>query len=311
MSLANKSGKIWFDGKLVAWADANVHVLSHALHYGTSIFEGIRCYETADGPAIFRLPEHVDRMFMSARILGMDVPFSPQELRAAVCETVRANKLKSAYIRPLLFYGANSLGISAANNPVHCAIAAWDWGAYLGEAGLKNGIRVKTSSFARHHVNAVMCRGKIGGHYVNSVMSNAEVTRHGYDEALLLDVNGFVAEGAGENLFMARRGVLHTPELTSVLEGITRDTALALAADLGIPTKESRITRDALYCADEAFFTGTAAEVTPIRSLDDRDIGDGKRGKITAAIQGAFFDAALGRGKRSGEWLTPVAAGAQ
>ena len=285
-----------------------MHVLSHGLHYGTSIFEGVRCYQTDSGPAIFRLNDHTKRLFESAHILGMAIPFSPAEISAAQCEAVSANNLQSGYIRPLAFYGAHALGIAANINPVHVVVAAWSWGTYLGEEALEAGISVKTSSFTRHHVNTVMCRGKIGGHYVNSVMAHAEVVKHGYQEALLLDVNGFVAEGAGENLFVVRRGVLYTPSLTSVLEGITRDSIFSLAADAGIEVCESQITRDMLYCADEAFFTGTAAEVTPINSVDDRRIGDGKRGPITTVLQKAFFDTVQGRGMRSDAWLTPVAA---
>ena len=308
MSLANKKGYILFDGKLVDWADATVHVLSHGLHYGTSIFEGVRCYKTDDGSAIFRLAEHTNRLFQSAHILCMTIPFSPQDISAAQCQAITANKLDAGYIRPIAFYGANSLGISAKDNPVHVAVAAWSWGAYLGEESLKNGIRIKTSSFSRLHVNSNMCRAKVGGHYVNSVLANDEVTRHGYDEALLLDINGLVAEGAGENLFMVRRGVIYTPMLTSALGGITRDSIFTLAADLDMEVRETQITRDDLYCADEAFFTGTAVEVTPICEVDDRTIGDGKPGKITAALQQSFFDTVQGRGARSAEWLTPVSA---
>lgn len=308
MSLANKKGHIWFDGKMVNWEDATVHVLSHALHYGTSIFEGVRCYKTGDGPALFRLAEHTRRLFHSAHIIGMQIPFSPGEISAAQCQAILANNLDAGYVRPLAFYGANSLGISAKDNPVHVAVAAWEWGAYLGEESLTKGIRVKTSSFSRLHVNANMCRAKVGGHYVNSVLANDEVTRNGYDEALLLDINGLVAEGAGENIFMVRGGVIYTPILTSALGGITRDAIFTLAADLGLEVRETQITRDDLYCADEAFFAGTAVEITPIREIDDRRIGDGRRGQLTTALQRSFFDTVKGRGKRSPEWLTPAAA---
>lgn len=305
-SLSNKKGVIWFDGALVPWADAKVHVLSHGLHYGTSIFEGVRCYAAAQGPAVFRLQAHTERFLQSAHILGMRVPFDACALASAQLEVVAKNELSSGYIRPVAFYGANSLGIAATSNPVHVAIAAWDWGTYLGEEGLNKGIRVKVSSFTRLHVNASMCRAKVGGHYVNSVLAHDEAARDGYDEALLLDANGLVAEGAGENLFVVRRGRLWTPELTSVLEGITRDSVMTLAEDLGLVVEERSITRDALYCADEAFFTGTAAEVTPIREVDNRPIGNGRRGPVTEAIQKAFFEAVGGRGARSDDWLSYV-----
>ena len=306
MSLSQKEGFIWYDGELKPWRDATTHVLSHSLHYGTSIFEGVRCYQTKDGPAIFRLREHTERLFDSAHIIGMTIPFSKDDVSAAQCKAVRANNLDSCYLRPLAFYGADSLGLGASNNRVHVIVAAWTWGTYLGEEGLKNGIRIKTSSFARMHVNSNMCLAKIGGHYINSAMAHAEVARNGYDEALLLDTQGMVAEGAGENIFIVRRGKIYTPPLASVLEGITRNSVSVLAADLGYEVVERGFTRDALYCADEAFFTGTAAEVTPIREVDDRRIGDGGRGPVTAAIQQAFFDAVCGKHPRSKEWLTPV-----
>lgn len=308
MSLSKKDGYIWRDGELTRWADATTHVLSHGLHYGTSIFEGVRCYQTDNGAAIFRLQDHTNRFFDSAHIIGMKIPFSRDDINAAQCEAVRANNLNAAYIRPLAFYGADSLGLGAADNRVHVVVAAWTWGAYLGEDGLKNGIRVKTSSFARMHVNSNMCLAKVGGHYINSVMAHAEVARNGYDEALMLDTTGMVAEGPGENLFLVRRGKLYTPPLASVLDGITRNTVFTLANDLGYDVVERGITRDALYCADEAFFTGTAAEVTPIREVDDRQIGDGGRGPVTTAVQQAFFDAAHGKHRRSAEWLTFVGA---
>lgn len=307
MSLAEKNGKLWFDGTLVPWQNATVHVLSHGLHYGTSVFEGVRCYQTDSGTAIFRLKEHTERLLQSAHIIGMKIPFTAAVLEKAQCEVVEENSLSSGYIRPLAFYGAHTLGIAATDNPVHVAIAAWEWGSYLGDEGLQNGIRVKTSSFTRLHINANMCRAKVGGHYVNSVLANSEAVTDGYDEALLLDAQGLVAEGAGENLFIVRRGIIYTPALTSVLEGITRETVITLAYDLGYEVRERNITRDAVYCADEAFFTGTAAEVTPIREVDNRQIGNGKRGTITAALQKAFFDAVAGKGRHSAEWLTPTA----
>ena len=308
MSLADRDGYIWYDGQLVPWREATVHVLAHGLHYGTSVFEGVRCYETDDGPAIFRLPEHSKRLLDSAHIIGMKIPHTQAELSAAQCEVVRANQLSSCYIRPLAFYGADQLGIAAETNPVHVIVAAWPWGTYLGKESLEKGIRVKISSFSRLHVNANMCLAKAGGHYLNSVLAHTEVARDGYDEALLLDVNGLLAEGAGENLFIVRRGILYTPELTSVLEGITRDTVMRLARDMGHEIVERPLTRDALYCADEAFFTGTAAEVTPIREVDNRRIGDGKRGPITTAIQKAFFEAVRGNSVHAKDWLTPVMA---
>ncbi len=304
--MAGREGKIWFDGRLTEWGAAQIHVLSHGLHYGTGVFEGVRCYDGEGGPAIFRLREHTERFFQSAAILGMRIPFSREEIAEAQREVVRANSLQSCYIRPLAFYGADSLGLSVGKNPVRVAVAAWPWGAYLGEEGLQKGIRIKTSSFTRHHVNAVMCLAKGCGHYVNSVMAHAEALRDGYDEALLLDADGLVAEGPGENLFVVRRGELQTPDMTSQLEGITRDAVIQLARDIGMQTRERRMTRDAIYTAEEAFFTGTAAEVTPIRELDGIVIGEGKRGPATAKLQEAFFDAVRGKGKRAKEWLTPV-----
>lgn len=309
MSLAEKTDqKIWFDSALVPWQEATVHVLSHGLHYGTSIFEGLRCYATEQGAAIFRLREHTERLLHSAHIIGMRIPYSLEALQEAHLQVVAANALTSCYIRPLAFYGAKTLGIYAQDNPVHVAIAAWEWGTYLGEEGLAKGIRVKTSSFTRMHINANMCRAKVGGNYINSVMAHSEVAQDGYEEALLLDASGLVAEGAGENLFIVRRGKIYTPMLTSALDGITRDTVLTLAQDLGYEVLERSITRDALYCADEAFFTGTAAEVTPIREVDNRQIGSGTRGPVTAALQQAFFQLVQGKGKHSAAWLTPVPA---
>ena len=305
-SISDKDGLIWYDGEFVPWRDAKIHVLSHSLHYGLSVFEGVRCYQTPQGAAIFRLAEHTKRLFQSAHIMGMALPFSQDEINQAQIDAVRKNNLSFCYIRPLAFYGAHALSIHANGNPVHIIVAAWPWGAYLGEEGLKNGIRVKTSSYVRHHVNAAMCRAKVSGHYANSILSHTEAADHGYDEALLLDVDGLVAEGAGENLFIVQDGRLYTPELTSVLGGITRASVMTLAADLGYEVSEKRLTRDAVYCADEAFFTGTAAEVTPIRELDGRMIGGGQRGPITEALQTAFFDCVGGKHPRSSEWLTPV-----
>lgn len=306
MSISDRDGKIWFDGKMTDWRAATTHVLSHSLHYGMSVFEGVRCYAANGGTAIFRLRDHTRRLFQSAHIIGMTIPFSPEEIDEAQIAVVRENGGDSCYIRPLVFYGAHSLGLAATDNPVRVAIAAWPWGTYLGDDGIKNGIRVKTSSFSRHHVNAVMCRAKAGGHYINSIMAHAEAVRDGYDEALLLDVNGFVAEGAGENLFIVCDGKIYTPELTSVLAGITRDSVIRLAAAAGYEVRETRITRDAVYCADEAFFTGTAAEVTPIRELDGRQIGGGGRGELTEMLQQAFFDCVAGRRADFASWLTPV-----
>ncbi|MGU9951676.1 MAG: branched-chain amino acid transaminase [Gammaproteobacteria bacterium WSBS_2016_MAG_OTU1] len=306
MSISDRDGSIWFDGKMVPWREATTHVLSHSLHYGMSIFEGVRCYETNNGPAIFRLSDHTRRFFESAHILSMKLPFSQDDLNQAQIDVVRENQYDSCYIRPLAFYGANSLGLAATNNPVHIIIAAWPWGTYLGNEGILNGIRVKTSSFTRHHVNAAMCRGKVGGYYVNSIMAHAEAAADGYDEALLLDVNGLVAEGAGENLFIVHRGRILTPELTSVLSGITRESVIQIARDMGLSVEEKRITRDAVYCADEAFFTGTAAEVTPIRELDNRTIGNGGRGEITQKLQTAFFDAVKGKLPGYESWLTAI-----
>ena len=306
MSISDRDGTIWFDGKMVPWRAATTHVLTHSLHYGMSIFEGVRCYANDNGRAIFRLHDHTRRFFQSAHIIGMTIPFSLDDINAAQIAAVRDNHYDSCYIRPLAFYGANSLGLSAADNPVHVIVAAWPWGAYLGDDGIQNGIRVKTSSFVRPHVNSMMCRAKAGGHYINSVMAHAEAARDGYDEALLLDVDGLVAEGAGENLFIVCNGRIYTPSLTSVLAGITRDSIMSLATDMGYSVTEKRLTRDAIYCADEAFFTGTAAEVTPIRELDGRAIGDGRRGPITAALQSAFFECVGGRRGGYESWLTAV-----
>ena len=306
MSMADRDGFIWHDGKLVPWREATTHVLTHSLHYGLAVFEGLRAYKTADGPAIFRLKEHTDRLFNSAHIYMMQMPYDKETLMAAHREVVRANKLESCYLRPIAFYGSEKMGVSPKGAKVHVSIAAWPWGAYLGEDGLANGIRVKTSSYARHHVNVSMCRAKYSGTYANSILANMEATEHGYDEALLLDVDGFVAEGAGENLFVVKDGQIYEPEIASALVGITRATVIQLAKELGFEVKAKRLTRDDLYIADEAFFTGTAAEVTPIREVDGRVIGAGKRGPVTHQIQNLFFDVVNGRSPFHKGWLTPV-----
>ncbi|MBK8740108.1 MAG: branched-chain amino acid transaminase [Betaproteobacteria bacterium] len=308
MSMADRDGFIWKDGKLVPWREATTHVLTHTLHYGMGVFEGVRCYPQADGSiAVFRLQDHTTRLFNSAKIFLMNIPWTAEQLNDAQREVVRANKLKEAcYLRPIAFYGSEKMGVAARGNTVHVAIAAWPWGAYLGVEGMEKGIRVKTSSFLRHHVNVTMCRAKACGNYINSILANQEATMNGYDEALLLDVNGYVAEGAGENLFIVKDGVLYEPAVTSGLMGITRVTLIQLAADLGIPFREKLMTRDDVYLADEAFFTGTAAEVTPVRELDDRIIGEGRRGPVTTRLQAAFFDVVNGRNPKYAHWLTTV-----
>jgi len=307
MSMADRDGFIWYDGKLVPWRSATTHVLTHSLHYGLAVFEGVRAYRTVNGTAIFRLKEHTDRWFNSAHIYMMKMPYDRQTLMEAHKEVVRANKLESCYLRPIAFYGSEKMGVSPKGASVHVAIAAWPWGAYLGAEGLEKGIRVKTASYARHHVNVSMCRAKYSGTYANSILANLEATEHGYDEALLLDVDGFVAEGAGENLFVIKNGRIYEPEIASALIGITRDTVITLAAELGYEVKAKRLTRDDIYIADEAFFTGTAAEVTPIRELDGRTIGAGRRGPVTTKLQKMFFDVVNGRVARHRDWLTPVA----
>ena len=306
MSMADRDGVIWYDGKLVPWREATTHVLTHSLHYGLACFEGLRAYKTANGTAIFRLKEHTERWMNSAHIFMMKMPYDKETLMAAQREVVRANKLESCYVRPIAFYGSEKMGVSPKGAQVHVAIAAWPWGAYLGADGLEKGIRVKTSSFARHHVNVTMCRAKFSGTYANSILANQEALENGYDEALLLDVEGYVAEGAGENLFLVRNGKLYEPELTSALVGITRESVVQLAGDLGLKVEARRITRDDVYLADEAFFTGTAAEVTPIRELDGRTIGAGKRGPITEKLQAMFFDVVNGRNPKYAHWLAAV-----
>ncbi len=306
MSMSDRDGWIWYDGKMVPWREATTHVLTHSLHYGLAVFEGVRAYKAAGGPAIFRLREHTERLFNSARIFLMQIPFTQEQLIEAQRQVVRTNKLEQCYLRPIVFYGSEKMGVSPIGASVHVAIAAWPWGAYLGEDGLQKGIRVKTSSYARHHINVSMVRSKTAGHYVNSILANLEATRDGYDEALLLDTNGFVAEGAGENLFIVRGGQLFEPELVSGLAGITRQTVIELARDLGFSVQARPMTRDDVYLADEAFFSGTAAEITPIRELDGRVIGSGRRGPVTEKIQALFFDAVNGRAPKYREWLTPV-----
>ena len=306
MSMADRDGLIWYDGKLVPWRSATTHVLTHSLHYGLAVFEGVRAYNTVNGTAIFRLKEHTQRLFDSAHIYMMKIPYSREVIMEAQKEVVRANKLESCYIRPIAFYGSEKMGVSPKGASVHVAIAAWPWGAYLGAEALDKGIRVKTSSHARHHVNVSMCRAKYSGTYANSILANLEATENGYDEGLLLDVDGFVAEGSGENLFMVKNGKIYEPELTSALIGITRDSIITMARDMGYDVAARRITRDDLYIADEAFFTGTAAEVTPIRELDNRMIGEGRRGPITTKLQKSFFECVTGKSDKYREWLTPV-----
>ncbi len=306
MSMADRDGVIWYDGKMVPWRNANTHVLTHSLHYGLSVFEGLRAYDSARGTAIFRLGEHLDRMYRSAHIYLMKIPFDRETLIEAAKATVRENGLASCYVRPIAFYGSEKMGVSPKGAQVHVAIAAWPWGAYLGADGIEKGIRVKTSSFARHHVNVTMARAKVASTYANSILANLEATQDGYDEALLLDVDGFVAEGAGENLFIVRDGKIFEPEISSALVGITRDTVIRLAHSLGIEVVSKRLTRDDIYIADEAFFTGTAAEVTPIRELDNRTIGSGTRGPLTAKLQSMFFDVVNARDERHLDWLTFV-----
>lgn len=304
--MIQKTDKIWMDGRLVDWDDARIHVLTHTLHYGLGVFEGIRCYETEKGPAIFRLDEHVQRLLQSAHIFQMEVPYSEEEIREAVIATVRANKLRECYIRPIAFLGYGSIGLYPRGNPVSLSIAAWPWGAYLGEEGLKKGIRVKVASFIRSHVNSNMTRAKVCGYYVNSQLAKKEAILCGYDEALLLDEDGFVSEGSGENIFMVRNGALKTTPLTSILEGITRDSVLAIARDEGIQVREERFTRDELYIAVEAFFSGTAAEITPIREIDGRAVGGGTPGPITKKLQSIFFDTVTGKNKKYEHWLTYI-----
>ena len=304
MSMADRDGLIWYDGKMVDWRDAKLHVLTHSLHYGMAVFEGVRAYQTPAGTAIFRLAEHTRRLFNSAKIFQMNVPYTFEQIAQAQKDTVRLNKLDSCYIRPIIWIGSEKMGVSAKGNTIHASIAVWPWGAYLGEDGISKGIRVKTSSYSRHHVNVSLVRAKASGYYINSILANQEVTAHGYDEALLLDTDGYVSEGSGENVFIVKDGRLVTPDHASCLDGITRDAVLTMARDLGIEVIEKRITRDEMYCADEAFFTGTAAEITPIRELDDRTIGEGRRGPVTERLQSLFFDVVAGKSEKYRRWLS-------
>ena len=305
--MADRDGKIWMDGQMVEWRDAKIHVLSHTLHYGCGAFEGVRAYKTAGGTAIFRLEDHTERLLNSSKILRMKVPFSKEALNEAQKAVVRENKLESCYLRPLTWIGDKKLGVSPKGNDIHVMVAAWAWGAYLGEDGITRGIRVKTSSYTRHHVNITMTQAKAVSNYTNSILANTEATDDGYDEALLLDTSGFVSEGSGENVFIIKDGVVYTPDLSAgALKGITRDTVFHICKDLGLEVVQKRITRDEIYIADEAFFTGTAAEVTPIRELDRLEIGSGSRGPITEKIQNAFFDIVNGRNPKYAHWLSKV-----
>lgn len=306
--MVEKTTLIWMDGKLIPWEDATVHILAHTLHYGLGAFEGIRCYQGADGSSgVFRLPEHVERLFHSALIGGFEIPYTQQQVTDAILETLRANQLKEAYIRPLAFIGAGSMGVLPTDaNPIHVCVAVWSWGAYLGDEGLKNGIRIKTSSYMRHHVNVMMTKAKICGNYVNSVLAKKEAVQNGFDEALMLDTHGFVSEASGENVFIVRKGVLKTTPLTSILPGITRETVITLARDKGIPVTEQQFSRDELYTADEVFFTGTAAEITPVRESDRRKIGEGRPGPITLGLQKEFFAVVQGKNEQYANWLTRV-----
>lgn len=306
MSFADRDGVIWLDGKMVPWREANVHVLTHTLHYGMGVFEGVRAYETSRGTAIFRLEDHTRRLFDSARIMRMEIPFGPDTLNDVQKQVVQQNQLKSAYIRPVVFLGSEGMGLRADNLSVRVAVAAWEWGAYLGAENLEKGIRIKTSSYTRHHVNISMCKAKANGQYINSMLALQEALTDGYDEAMLLDNEGYVAEGSGENIFIIRDGVIYTPDLTSALNGITRNTVMRLAAEFDIPVVEKRITRDEVYIAEEAFFSGTAAEITPIREVDNRAIGTGTRGPITEKIQASYFDVVQGRSNHHDNWLTFV-----
>ncbi len=307
MSFADQDGYIWMDGEYVEWRDAKIHILTHTLHYGVGVFEGVRAYSTDKGPAMFRLHEHTARLFASAHIMAMKIPYDMDTLNDVQCEVFRRNELESGYVRPIVYYGSEAMGLHAKTLKVHVSVAAWPWGAYLGEDAIQRGIRVKTSSFARHFVNSTMCKAKVCGHYYNSIMSLQEAESAGYDEALMLDPEGYVAEGSGENLFLVRKNKVYTPDLTSVLEGITRDTVITLIEEeIGMPVIEKRITRDEVYTADEAFFTGTAAEVTPIRELDDRTVGSGEPGEVTRRLQELYFDQVHGRREEHSDWLTYV-----
>ena len=306
MTFDDRDGLIWLDGEMIPWREAKTHLLTHTLHYGMGVFEGVRAYRTERGAAIFRLDAHTDRLLRSAKIMGMAIPYDRAQINQVCRDAVRLNELESAYIRPMAFYGSEGMGLRADNLSVHLMVAAWEWGAYLGAENIERGIRVHASSFSRHHVNAAMCKAKANGNYINSMLALQEALRNGYDEALLLDTQGFVAEGSGENIFLVRDGVIHTPDLSACLEGITRDSIMRFCQDIGIQVTEKRITRDEVYTADEAFFTGTAAEVTPIRQVDGRDIGNGGRGTITERLQSMYFDQVHGRRDLYPEWLTLV-----
>lgn len=306
MSMDDRDGVIWLDGEFVPWREAKTHVLTHTLHYGMGVFEGIRAYKTDKGTAIFRLNEHTDRLFRSAHILNMPMPFDKETINKACLTAVKNNDLETAYIRPMCFYGSEGMGLRADNLEVHVMVAAWEWGSYLGNEGLEKGIRIRTSSYTRHHVNITMCKAKANGNYMNSMLALQEALTDGYDEALLLDNEGYVAEGSGENIFIIRNGIMYTPDLTSALEGITRETIMQFAEENNIIVKEKRITRDEVYVADEAFFTGTAAEVTPIRELDNRQIGNGARGPITEKLQKLYFDCVEGKLDQYKDWLSYI-----
>ena len=306
MSMSDRDGLIWLDGEMVPWREAKTHVLTHTLHYGMGVFEGVRAYKTDQGTAIFRLQDHTNRLFNSAKIMRMPMPYSKEQLNDAQRAAVRENNLDSAYIRPMCFYGSEGMGLRADNLETHAMVAAWTWGSYLGAENMEKGIRIKTSSFNRHHVNVTMCKAKANGNYMNSMLALREALDDGYDEALVLDVDGFVSEGSAENFFLVKDGIIYTPDLTSALDGITRKTVITLARDLGFEVREKRITRDEVYVADEAFFTGTAAEVTPIRELDRRAIGSGTRGSITEQLQTLYLDIVHGRSEKYRDWLTLV-----
>ncbi len=305
-SMSDRDGLIWLDGEMVDWREAKVHVLTHTLHYGMGVFEGVRAYETAQGAAIFRLQEHTQRLFNSAHILNMKLPYSKEEINEAHRAAVRENNLNSAYIRPMAFLGSEGMGLRAENLKVHVMVAAWEWPAYMGEDAKTKGIKIRTSSYTRHHVNITMCKAKANGNYMNSMLALREALDSGCEEALLLDNEGYVAEGSGENFFIVSNGVMYTPELTSCLDGITRRTIMEMARSLGIDVREKRITRDEVYIADEAFFTGTAAEVLPVQSLDGRVIGAGSRGPVTEKLQAMYFDTVTGKAPFNPEWLTLV-----
>ena len=306
MTMDDRDGVIWLDGQWVEWREAKVHVLTHTLHYGLGVFEGIRAYNASQGPAVFRMQEHTDRLFRSAHIMNMKMPFSKDDINQAQCDALVKNNLESAYIRTMCFYGSEGMGLRADNLKVHVMVAAWPWGAYLGAESIEKGIRIRTSSYTRNHHNSTMCKAKANGNYINSILALQEALSNGYDEALMLDHEGFAAEGSAENLFIIRDGKIFTPETTSALEGITRDTVMKIAREQGYEVVEKRITRDEIYCADEAFFTGSAAEVTPIRELDNRAIGTGSRGPITQQLQALYFDAVYGRSDNHADWLTYV-----